>query len=195
LNNKNSEKQYKSDFYARSLFNLARAENAVDRVEDEMGQLKSEILNNLELKKYLTDSSIPAPEKIKSMLGILGEDASDAVKAAISTLIIMNVLESIEQIYRDYVALANQLKKQVSIEVISAVELDSDTIDTIKKDVDDKTDLDVRIKNIIDRDIIGGIVIKIGDRIIDLSLKNKIDDLKTKLKALELRGEDFGIEN
>jgi F-type H+-transporting ATPase subunit delta len=195
LNNKNSEKQYKSDFYARSLFNLARAENAVDRVEDEMGQLKNEILNNLELKKYLTDSSIPAPEKIKSMLGILGEDASDAVKAAISTLIIMNVLESIEQIYRDYVALANQLKKQVSIEVISAVELDSDTIDTIKKDVDDKTDLDVRIKNIIDRDIIGGIVIKIGDRIIDLSLKNKIDDLKTKLKALELRGEDFGIEN
>jgi F-type H+-transporting ATPase subunit delta len=195
LNNKNSEKQYKSDFYARSLFNLARAENAVDRVEDEMGQLKSEILNNLELKKYLTDSSIPAPEKIKSMLGILGEDASDAVKAAISTLIIMNVLESIEQIYRDYVALANQLKKQVSIEVISAVELDSDTIDTIKKDVDDKTDLDVRIKNIIDQDIIGGIVIKIGDRIIDLSLKNKIDDLKTKLKALELRGEDFGIEN
>jgi F-type H+-transporting ATPase subunit delta len=160
-----------------------------------MGQLKNEILNNLELKKYLTDSSIPAPEKIKSMLGILGEDASDAVKAAISTLIIMNVLESIEQIYRDYVALANQLKKQVSIEVISAVELDSDTIDTIKKDVDDKTDLDVRIKNIIDRDIIGGIVIKIGDRIIDLSLKNKIDDLKTKLKALELRGEDFGIEN
>jgi F-type H+-transporting ATPase subunit delta len=195
LNNKNSEKQYKSDFYARSLFNLARADNAVDRVEDEMGQLKNEILNNLELKKYLTDSSIPAPEKIKSMLGILGEDASDAVKAAISTLIIMNVLESIEQIYRDYVALANQLKKQVSIEVISAVELDSDTIDTIKKDVDDKTDLDVRIKNIIDRDIIGGIVIKIGDRIIDLSLKNKIDDLKTKLKALELRGEDFGIEN
>lgn len=195
MNNKNSEKQYKSDFYARSLFNLARAENAVDRVEDEMGQLKNEILNNLELKKYLTDSSIPAPEKIKSMLGILGEDASDAVKAAISTLIIMNVLESIEQIYRDYVALANQLKKQVSIEVISAVELDSDTIDTIKKDVDDKTDLDVRIKNIIDRDIIGGIVIKIGDRIIDLSLKNKIDDLKTKLKALELRGEDFGIEN
>lgn len=195
MNNKNSEKQYKSDFYARSLFNLARADNAVDRVEDEMGQLKNEILNNLELKKYLTDSSIPAPEKIKSMLGILGEDASDAVKAAISTLIIMNVLESIEQIYRDYVALANQLKKQVSIEVISAVELDSDTIDTIKKDVDDKTDLDVRIKNIIDRDIIGGIVIKIGDRIIDLSLKNKIDDLKTKLKALELRGEDFGIEN
>lgn len=195
MNNKNSEKQYKSDFYARSLFNLARADNAVDRVEDEMGQLKNEILNNLELKKYLTDSSIPAPEKIKSMLGILGEDASDAVKAAISTLIIMNVLESIEQIYRDYVVLANQLKKQVSIEVISAVELDSDTIDTIKKDVDDKTDLDVRIKNIIDRDIIGGIVIKIGDRIIDLSLKNKIDDLKTKLKALELRGEDFGIEN
>jgi len=195
LNNKNSEKQYKSNFYARSLFNLARAESDVDRVENEMGQIKNEILNNLELKKYLTDSSIPGPDKIKSMFDILGKDASNAVKAFISTLIIMDVLENVEQIYNDYVELSNQLKKQVSIEVISAVELDSSTIDTIKKDVDEKTDLDVRIKNIIDRDIIGGIVIKIGDRIIDLSLKNKIDDLKTKLKALELRGEDFGIEN
>jgi F-type H+-transporting ATPase subunit delta len=195
LDNKNSGKNYKSNFYALSIFNLARAENAVDRVEGEMDQLKNEILNNLELKKYLTDSSIPEPEKIKSMLDILGEDASSAIKAFISTLIIMDSVENAEQIYRDYVELANQLKKQISIEVISAVGLDRSTIDTIKKDIDAKTGLDVRIKNSIDRDIIGGIVIKIGDRIIDLSLKDKIEDLKTKLKALELRGEDFGIEN
>ena len=195
MDNKNSGKNYKSNFYALSIFNLARAENAVDRVEGEMDQLKNEILNNLELKKYLTDSSIPETEKIKSMLDILGEDASSAIKAFISTLIIMDSVENAEQIYRDYVELANQLKKQISIEVISAVGLDRSTIDTIKKDIDAKTGLDVRIKNSIDRDIIGGIVIKIGDRIIDLSLKDKIEDLKTKLKALELRGEDFGIEN
>ncbi len=195
MKNKDLEKQYQSDFFARSIFNLARAENSIDRVEDELGQLKNEVLNNLELKKFLTDSSIPGPEKIKSMLDILGEDASNALKAAVSAIIIMDAIENIEQIYRDYVGLANQLKKQVSIEVISAVELDESIIEKIKKDVDKKTDLDVRIKNIIDNNIIGGIVIKIGDRIIDLSLKNKIDDLKTKLKALELRGEDFGIEN
>ncbi len=195
MNKKSLEKQYQSNYYARSLFNLARADNAIDRVESEIGQVKEEILNNLELKKYLTDSSIPAPEKIRSMLEILGDDASSTVKAFVSTLIIMDALENMEQIYRNYVELTNQFKKQVSIEVISAIELDVKTIDAIKKDVDAKTDLDVRIKNVIDKDIIGGIVLKIGDRVIDLSLKNKIDDLRTKLKALELRGEDFGIEN
>ena len=195
MNKKFPEKKYRSDYFASSLFNLARAENAVDRVEDEMGQIKEEILNNLELKKYLTDTSIPAPDKIKFIIDILGEDATPAIKAFVSVLIIMKAMESLEQIYRDYVELANQLKKQISIEVVSAIELDSSTIDVIKKDVDDKTGLDVRIKNIIDKDIIGGVVIRIGDRIIDLSLKNKIEDLRTKLKALELRGEDFGIEN
>ena len=129
MKNKDSRKQYQSDFFASSIFNLARAESTVDTVEDELGQLKNEVLNNLELKKFLTDSSIPEPEKIKSMLDILGEDASSALKASVSTLIIMDAVENIEQIYRDYVELANQLKKQVSIEVISAVELDESTME------------------------------------------------------------------
>ena len=66
---------------------------------------------------------------------------------------------------------------------------------TLKKEVDLKTGLDVRIKNIIDKDIIGGIVIKIGERVIDLSVKNKIEDMRQKLKSLELKGEYFGTEN
>jgi F-type H+-transporting ATPase subunit delta len=53
----------------------------------------------------------------------------------------------------------------------------------------------VRVKNTVDKSIIGGLLIKIGERIIDLSVKNKIEDLKSKLKALEIRGEDFGFEN
>jgi F-type H+-transporting ATPase subunit delta len=188
-------KEYKSNYYANAVFNLARAENAIDRVENELGQLKDEIVFNLDLKKYLSDTAIQSSEKIKSMLNILGEDSTRSIKTISAMIILFDALDYTEQIYLDYIELTNRYKKQVSVEVISAIELDEKMLIEIKKDVDSKTGLDVRVKNTVDKSIIGGLLIKIGERIIDLSVKNKIEDLKSKLKALEIRGEDFGFEN
>ncbi len=187
--------EFKSNYYARAVFNVARAENMVDQVEDELRQLKDEITNNLELKKNLTDPSIENYEKIKVMLEILGDDGSKAIKSFAAMMVILDAVDSFEQTYRDFVELTNQLKRQVSIEVISVIELDKEILNEIKENVDKKTGLDVRIKNVLDKNIIGGIVIKIGDKVIDLSIKDKLEDLKNKLKALDLRGEDFGTEN
>ncbi len=187
--------EFKSNYYAQAVFNVARAENMVDQVEDELRQLKDEITNNLELKKNLTDPSIENYEKIKIMLEILGDDGSKAIKSFAAMMIVLDAIDSFEQTYKDFVELANQLKRQVSIEVISVIELDNEILKEIKENVDKKTGLDVRIKNVLDKNIIGGIVIKIGDKVIDLSIKDKLEDLKNKLKALDLRGEDFGTEN
>lgn len=184
--------EFKSNYYAQAIFNIARAENIVDLVEDELRQLKDEITNNLELKANLTDPSIENYEKIKVMLKILGDNASKAIKSFAAMMIILEAIDSFEQTYLDFIELTNQLKRQVSIEVISVIELDKKILDEIKKNVDKKTGLDVRIKNVLDKNIIGGIIIKIGDKVIDLSLKDKLEDLKNKLKALDLRGEDFG---
>ena len=187
--------EFKSNYYAQAVFNVARAENMVDQVEDELRQLKDEVTNNLELKKNLMDPSIENYEKIKVMLEILGDDSSKAIKSFAAMIVILDAIDSFEQTYKDFVELANQLKRQVSIEVISVIELDEGILNEIKENVDKKTGLDVRIKNILDKNIIGGIVIKIGDKVIDLSIKDKLEDLKNKLKALDLRGEDFGTEN
>ena len=153
------------------------------------------MVSNLDFKKFLTDPTIKYPEKISSLFEILGRDCSQATKAIASMLLVLNEIETIEQIYQGYVEITNNFKKQVSIDVVSAIELDEKMLGEIKKDVDLKTGLDVRVKNTVDAEIIGGLVIRIGDRVIDLSIKNKIEDIKSKLKALELRGEDFGIEN
>ena len=61
--------------------------------------------------------------------------------------------------------------------------------------MDVKTGMDVEIRNTVDCGIIGGVIIKIGDKVIDSSVKGKINDLKAKLESIELKGEDFGIEN
>ncbi len=190
-----AENKFKTNYYAQALFNISSAQNTVDIVEEELRQLKDAILQNIDLKKFLTDPSIDKSEKIKALFSIFDSQASSTIFAFISMIVILDAVELIEQIYNDYVLIINQYKKQLSVEVISAVSLGKDTLGQIKKEVDQKAGLDVRIKNIIDKSIIGGIIIKIGDRIIDLSLKYKIEDLRNKLKSIELRGEEFGIEN
>lgn len=186
---------HKTDYYAHALFDISRIDETIDRSEEELRQLKDAITSNIDFKKYLTDPSIPVPEKIRAAFDIFGGQACPAIQAFISVLIILDAVEQIEQVYNDYRETINNFKKQVSIDIISAVELDKKTVVLIKKEIDLKENLDVRIRNIVDPGILGGIVIKIGDRVIDLSVNNKIEDLRNKLKSIELRGEEFGTEN
>ncbi len=192
---KQKDNKFKSSYYAHALFDLAVSAGLIDRTELELNQIKEEILNNIDFKKYLTDSSVPKTAKINSLIELFSGEACKCIEAFISMLIILDVVEEIDQIYNDYVLLVSSYKKQVLVEVISAIELDDKLLRQIKNEVDLKTGLDVRIKNILDSEVIGGIIIRIGEKIIDLSLKNKIQDLKNKLKSIEIRGEEFGIAN
>lgn len=187
--------QNKAYYYAKAILNIAEANNTVDKVEEEFEQLKNEIVSNIALKEYLQDTSIKKTEKIKSVLEILRKDVSEEIKAFTIVLVLLDAVDIIEKIFSYFVELVNKLKKQVFVEVISAVNLDRSMIEKIKKRVDSKIGLNSRISNTIDKSIIGGIIIKIGDNLIDLSIKNKIEDLKTELKSIELRGEEFGSNN
>lgn len=86
----------------------------------------------------------------------------------------------------------NKIKKQVDIEVISAVKLGDKTISTIKKKVSSKLSIEVNINNIIDQSILGGIIVQAQDHVIDLSLKAKLEGLKENLKSIDLRGLNIG---
>lgn len=117
---------------------------------------------------------------------------SDLLVTITYILSVLNQVDDIESIYDEFIDLIKNIKKQVVVEIISAIELDKKTLADIKERLDEKEGLKVRIKNTVDRSIIGGLVLNIGDRVVDLSVKGKIEDLKDRLKSLELEGEVFG---
>jgi len=191
----NKKSQQKVDYYAQLILDIGIAENVFNKLEGELKQIKDAILSNIDLKKFLTDPSIDKIEKVKVIFEIFGKDASNAIKAATVMIVIMDKIELLDQIYNRFVKLLDKLKLRVFAEVASTVKLDGKMINDIKRMVEKETGLDVRIGNTIDKKIIGGIVIKIGDRVIDLSIKNKIEGLKEELKSIKLRGEEFGANN
>ncbi|MFC2159861.1 ATP synthase F1 subunit delta [Actinomycetota bacterium] len=184
-----------AEYYARAILDIGKAERAVDLLETEFKTLKEAVISDLDLKKYLTDPSVDKTAKIKMALEVLGEGASVPIRTVFTALIMADIVEEIERIYNIFVGFVSDFKKQVYVEVVSSIELDGGTISKIKEDVDNASGLDVRIRNTIDPDIIGGLVLKIGEKIVDLSVKNKMEDIRAKLKSIELGGEGFGAKN
>lgn len=182
-------------YYARAILDIGKAERSVDLLEAEFKTLKEAVVSDLDLKKYLTDPSVEKAAKINIALKVLDEGASVSIRTVLVMMIMADIVEDIEDIYNIFTGFVSDFKKQVYVEVVSAIELDGGTISRIKEDVDRASGLDVRIRNTVDPDIIGGLVLKIGEKVVDLSVKNKIEDIRAKLKSIELGGEEFGAEN
>lgn len=187
--------QQKIKYYAESAFNIGRAEGKLEQLKAEFGQLKNEIESNLDFREYLVDNSVPKLKKIGTILEILGEDSSNSIKAIVSMIVVMEEIELIGKIFKYFSDLVKKLKLRETVEIISALELDTKFINKIKKILDKKTGLDVKIINIVDKKILGGVIIKIGDKIVDLSIKSKMEDLRSRLKTLEFRGDMLGFDH
>lgn len=168
--NENTERHIN---YARSIPDIEKALDKVKLLEAELRALKDKITPDPELKGYLADSSMDRSDKRKTT--DVDRDIKEAPDAFTGPV--------------DY------LKKQEYVEVTSAIELDGETLKKIKEDVDRAYGLDIRIKNTVEEPIIGGLIIKIGGKVIDLSVRNKLEDIKAKLKSTRLGGEGFGTED
>jgi len=123
---------------------------------------------NSKLKKLLSNSSDGKTKIIEDILDILGERKNNN---------------------------GPEMEAGAEAGVLSVIELNENIKEEIKRILENKTGLNIGIKNRIDKSILGGIVIKIGDRVIDLSIKNKIEDLRTKLRSIKLEGGDFDTKD
>ncbi|MGM0365865.1 MAG: ATP synthase F1 subunit delta [Actinomycetota bacterium] len=181
-----------TDKVAEAILSIAEAQKNVLLVESELEEVSDEVASNMELKRYLGDKQVETADKIGVILSALGKDASKSIRAAVSMIIALGLQDKIRDIYRSYSEMADRLKKQLAVEVISAVKLDKGSVEKIKDRVDKKTGLDVRIKNIVEPAVIGGLIIRVGDLSIDLSTRGKLEAIKKDLKSIELEGDFFG---
>ena len=182
------EKEFKKKIsrYAKSFFDIALAEDELGIFEKEFDSVINELSANLKLKSFLINPKIEAYEKIKYMLSALDKNSSRSIRSVMSLIITMNLTDYLRLIKEEFVKLVDNYKNQLRVEVTSAVMIDKELLLKIKKEIDKKTGLDSRISNVIDASLIGGILIKINDKVIDLSIKNKIEKLRSDLKSIEV---------
>lgn len=168
--------------YALAAFNLAKKSNLIDQF---LGDLKkfSEFFSGTTIKEI----SNPAISKINLAKIVVELGEKLALNAKVITFLEMvasarriNEIKAIEQ---HFVKLVKIEKKILEVEVISAVQLNAEVLQEVKATLQKQySGLEIEIKQTIKKDILGGLVIKVGSNMIDASLKRQLSALKITLE-------------
>jgi F-type H+-transporting ATPase subunit delta len=172
--------------YAIALFELAREENAIDAVSVDLDRFDALIAENPDLNRLVRSPVFGAEEQLKALSAVLDKVEIEGLAANFLKLVASNRrLFAIRDMVKAYRTLVARHKRQLRAEVTVAERLGEQHLEALKdalKSVSGgwNVDLDVRI----DPAIIGGLIVKVGSRMVDTSLKTKLNAIKHAMKEV-----------
>jgi F-type H+-transporting ATPase subunit delta len=169
------------DAYASAIFEVAKAEGSLDEVADELFRFTRIFESNDELRNALTDQALP-PEKRQAIVeDLLGGRALPLTTSLISFVVAAGRGRDLPKIVNQLVERAAAEREHVVAEVKAAVELAPEQRERLEQALSVNLGKNVEVKVIVDPSVLGGIVARIGDTVIDGSVRHRLDQLKESL--------------
>lgn len=194
--------------YAESLINIAVSNNKVSEYEDQL-ELLMEVVSTKDLKDVLEYPGLNLSKKKELISNILFGDKNKSESKILQFFI--NIMEKFKhkdlthidqniinfymllldngrqnnfrEIVKEYKVLADEYKNVLNIEIISAMELEELQISRIKDKMSEKYNAkNIQVKLLIDPEVLGGVKVKIGDTVIDGTIKTKLDNMNKLIR-------------
>lgn len=169
--------------YASGIFELAKAEGEPERVESELLALAQALETSADLRSTLTDPQLPMDRKQGVVEDLIGGRASRLTLGLIQLLVGQGRVSDLPQIARSLVETAAASRDKAVAEIRTAVPLDDDTVQRLGAALGKATGKSVEIKVTVDPSVIGGIVARVGDTVIDGSIARKVDSLRQVVRS------------
>jgi F-type H+-transporting ATPase subunit delta len=167
--------------YAAALFQIAKEQNLLDTMEEELRAIKEVFSSNNELQAFLQHPKVSAEVK-KQFIGEVFADLSIQVKNTLFLMIDSHRTDVISQMAADFIELANEERSVAQAQVYSVRPLTEDEREAVSSAFAAKVGKrTLRIENIVDRSVLGGIKLRIGNRIFDGSVSGKLERLEREL--------------
>ncbi len=163
--------------YARSLFEVAKEAGKLDDVREQLGQLADAIAEEHELQVFFF-SPYFSPDEKKEGLKKAISDADPIVVNFLELLIEKHRTPALMRIRRSYDRLWERENDLLPVSVTSAVELDEETVRNIGDRIGEQTGRKVQLSSSVEPDLIGGIVVRVGNSIIDASIRSRLEQLR-----------------
>jgi F-type H+-transporting ATPase subunit delta len=168
--------------YAEALFHVVRAEGELDRVEDELFRFGKIVDSNYELKQALEDRSIDRAQRVRLLEELLSEKVSPHTLGLLTFIVSQGRARQLPQILEEVSALAAAARSSVVAEVRSAIPLHEDQREELARALAKATGKNIELKVMVDPSVIGGVVAKIGDTVIDGTVRRRMEQLKEQVK-------------
>jgi len=166
--------------YARSLFEVASERDALDGVREQIGQFADAVDENQDLQVFFFSPYFSTEEK-KDALGNLLDGADEAVTNFLELLVEKHRMPAIFRIRRELDSLWADANQLLPVTITSAIELDSSTVEGIGKAIGEQTGRKVELTANVDPDVLGGIVLRVGNSILDASIRNRLEQLRRQV--------------
>jgi len=173
-----------SKTYAKALFELAVEGQMVDQILAEYEFVKDSFDEFPEFLEIVKSPKIQVDEKIKILEETFGEKVSDTLINFFKILVDKKRSNVIRDVYDDFNVFVNEEKGLVVARVESVIPLEANEIEALEAKLSKVTGKTVTIDNVINPDIMGGLVVKVGDKVVDGSLKHKLENLKHELAEI-----------
>jgi len=169
--------------YATALFELALEEKVLDKVRADLDRFDALVAGSDDLGRLVRSPVFTADEQVKALTAILQKAGIDGIAGNFIKLVASNRrLFSLPQIIRAFRALVAKHKGEVAASVTVAEQLSDAHLKSLKDALNAVTGKDVDLQVEVDPAIIGGLVVKLGSRMVDTSLRTKLNSIKTAMK-------------
>jgi F-type H+-transporting ATPase subunit delta len=164
--------------YVDGLLGIAKAEGVVERVEDELFKVARTFEASDDLRSTLTDPAIPIERRAGVIEELLGKKAHPLTTAAASFIVSVGRAHDLPAIVDGFVATAAEARSEAVGEVRTAYALDADQQARLADALSRATGKKVTVKVVIDPSVLGGIVARVGDTVIDGSVRSRLEQLR-----------------
>ncbi|HYZ92033.1 MAG TPA: ATP synthase F1 subunit delta [Actinomycetota bacterium] len=167
--------------YATAILQIAEAEGALERVSDELFRFAKAVEQSSELRSSLTDIAIPRERKFAVVEDLLGDRASPQTLNILEFVVSQGRARELSEIVASLAELASEARDKVMAEVRTAVELDDETKQKLADALGKATGKRVEVKVFVDPAVVGGIYAKVGDQVIDATVRRRLQELREQL--------------
>ena len=168
-------------YYAKALFEVAKEEGKENQIIDDLVVNNSIFQSEKELKNYFLNPEIKLEEKKARLKEIFGEKIQEYTYNFVFELIEREESEVLSLVIERLKVLVYKGSGTIEAEVVSAVELSDSLKNNILKKIESKSGKKVKLDNKVDSKLLGGMKVKIGDEMVDLSVRGKLENLKQEI--------------
>lgn len=169
--------------YAAGILEMARAEDSLERVQDELHELSRQMETAPELRSTLTDPQLPVERKRAVVSDLLGGRASSLTVGLVEFLLGQDMASELGAITSSLAEQAAASRNRQLAEIRSAVPLEQETVDRLAAALGRATGSTLEIRTVVDPSVVGGVVARVGDTVIDGSVASKLESLRNTLQA------------
>jgi len=163
--------------YADALFEVAREKGRLDSIGEGLAQFADAVADDVTMQRFFFSPRFSSAEKSEGLARAVSGADQELVNF-LELLIEKQRMTELFRIRREYEQLSKRERKQIDVTVTSAVELDPAVVARIGEEIERQTGSSVELASGVDEEILGGLVLQVGNMVLDASIRSRLEKLR-----------------